>query len=128
MRIKMRETFQEVGTTAVLADDGLQVSILEAGETYIVDDVLGAYLLEHRKGESPEASPHYGAQSEPEFRYDDEKYAEMTQQPGLSIAEIYKLCEEAGVMPDSLELQGEHPTLKQVRTAIKAAKKTAAKQ
>lgn len=54
--------------------------------------------------------------------------AELEQQPAKkpsdkpTIAEIYALCEEAGISPDDLELKGENPTLAAVKKAIKAAK------
>ena len=41
----------------------------------------------------------------------------------ISIEQIYALCEKAGVKPDDLKLSGEHPTLAEVKAAIKAAKK-----
>lgn len=40
-----------------------------------------------------------------------------------TIEEIYALCEKAGVKPDALHLEGENPTLAEVKAAIAAAKK-----
>ena len=51
MKLKMLGTFQGRDVSAVLADEGLRVSILEAGEVYEVDEALGEYLLLHRKAE-----------------------------------------------------------------------------
>jgi hypothetical protein len=77
MKVKMLETFQQVGATAVLASERITVSVLEAGETYEVDATLGAFLIENNKAEAAKA-PHYGAQEKPEFRHDDVIYSEIT--------------------------------------------------
>ena len=52
------------------------------------------------------------------------KLSENTDEPGdqVSIGQIYALCDEAGVKPESLVMQGEHPTLDQVIAAIEVAK------
>lgn len=79
MKVQMLETYQGVGHTAVLLDEGTRVSILEKGESYEVDLTLGSWLVDNRKAEEIESQPiHYGAQSEPQFRHDDELYKEMT--------------------------------------------------
>ena len=54
MRVKLLETFQGRDVSALLVDEGLKVSILEAGEVYEVDDMLGEYLLLHRKAQKVE--------------------------------------------------------------------------
>lgn len=69
MKLKMLETYQEVGREP-----------LPEGQVVNVDAPLGQWLVENRKAEifiGEETPPHYGAQAEPEFRHDDEKYAEM---------------------------------------------------
>ena len=76
MKVKMLETFQQVGATAVLASKGIPVTVLEQGETYDVDATLAAFLIENNKAE--EVKPHYGAQEKPEFRHDDVIYSEIT--------------------------------------------------
>lgn len=40
-----------------------------------------------------------------------------------SIAQIYELCDKAGVNPSDLKFDVERPTLAQVKAAIKAVKK-----
>lgn len=52
------------------------------------------------------------------------KTEEEKEQPaGLSIGEIYELCEKAGVKPDELKLKGEGPfSTAEVKAAIKTAK------
>jgi hypothetical protein len=40
----------------------------------------------------------------------------------VSIAEIYALCDKAGVKPEDLILKGENSTLAEVKAAIKVAK------
>jgi hypothetical protein len=58
----------------------------------------------------------------PEIIRDGEK-AEKGEPKTLAIAEIYAMCDKAGVDPGDLKLDGEHPTLAEVKAAIKAAKK-----
>lgn len=41
----------------------------------------------------------------------------------VTIAQIYAMCEKAGVSPDDLKLEHESPTLAEVKAAIKAAQK-----
>ena len=40
-----------------------------------------------------------------------------------TIEQIYALCEKAGINPDDLKLEGEHPTLAEAKAAIADAKK-----
>lgn len=51
MKVKMKEVFQSEQEKATLPDEGIKVKILEIGETYIVDESFGAWLLEHGKAE-----------------------------------------------------------------------------
>jgi hypothetical protein len=51
MKVKMKENYQEVGLYAILASEGFQVSLLEAGEEYLVDAPVGEYLIKHNKAE-----------------------------------------------------------------------------
>lgn len=46
---------------------------------------------------------------------------------GPTIEEIYAMCEEAGVKPEDLKINGENPTLAQVKAAITKAKKAGKK-
>jgi hypothetical protein len=89
MKVHMLETFQSTKSTAVLADEGITVSILEVEETYIVDTALGTWLIENRK--AVELLPkQYGGkvvtQDEdlPELRNDDE----VTEQPAPEIEPV----------------------------------------
>jgi len=41
----------------------------------------------------------------------------------VSINDIYAMCDEAGVNPEDLKINGKNPTLAQVKAAIKKAKK-----
>lgn len=45
------------------------------------------------------------------------------QPESISIAQIYAFCEKANVKPEDLMLEDEHPTIAQVKAAIKSAKK-----
>lgn len=45
--------------------------------------------------------------------------------PRPSIGEIYDMCDDAGVKPGDLRIEGEHPTLPAVEAAIEAAKEAA---
>ena len=49
MKIKMTEYFQESGLKASLVPSGIEVSLLEPGGVYEVNETLGAYLLDNRK-------------------------------------------------------------------------------
>lgn len=49
MRVKMLEVFQGRDVTAVLAHEGIEVSVLENGEEYEVDAELGKWLIDNRK-------------------------------------------------------------------------------
>lgn len=49
MKVKMVETFQGRDVTALHVIDGINVSILEAGEEYQVNDGLGNWLVENYK-------------------------------------------------------------------------------
>lgn len=45
MRVKMLEVFQGRDVSAVLAHEGIPVSVLEKGEEYDVSEVLGLWLV-----------------------------------------------------------------------------------
>lgn len=62
MKVKMTETFQGRDVTALHVMDGINVSILEAGEEYQVNDSLGAWLIENYKAKEV----HKPAQIKPE--------------------------------------------------------------
>ena len=85
MRIKMLEYMQGEGVSAVLVRTGNTVNILTPDEVYEVSANLGAELLTHRKAvevnesKAAKAKPHYGAQSEPELRNDEELYKAQTE-------------------------------------------------
>jgi len=49
--------------------------------------------------------------------------AETAETERVSIEQIYALCDKSGVSPDDLILEGENPSLSEVKAAIKAAKK-----
>lgn len=57
MKVKMKENYQGVGQTAVLDNEGITVTMLEAGETYLVDASVGEYLVSNGKAE--EVAPAY---------------------------------------------------------------------
>ena len=84
MNVKMLETYQGVGHSAVLLHEGMTVTILEEGESYKVDTTLGKWLIENGKAQEVSADePHYGGQpfekdTEPKLRHDDEIYEELT--------------------------------------------------
>jgi len=44
-----------------------------------------------------------------------------------TIEQIYAMCDEAGVKPEDLKINGENPTLTQVKAAITKAKKAGGK-
>jgi len=76
MNIKMLETFQSTGDSAVLLHEEITVTILEKGELYRVTETLGTWLIDNRKAqEIPLAT--YGAKPQPELRHDDIIYNEM---------------------------------------------------
>ncbi len=56
-----------------------------------------------------------------EVKTEVEEPAVVPERP--SIEQIYALCDKAGVNPEDLRIEGEHPTLAEVKAAIKAAKK-----
>lgn len=89
MKVKMLETVQGAGISGTLLKSGTAVNILEPGGEYEVDDALGVWILENRKGDEVDAEPvHYGGQKKAELRHDEEKYARMAaesekeEQPG----------------------------------------------
>lgn len=49
MKIIMLETYQGVGDSAILLDEGITVTILEQGERYEVGQNLGVWLVENGK-------------------------------------------------------------------------------
>jgi len=51
MKVKMKEVFQSEQELATLPDEGFKVKILQIGETYIVDESFGGWLLEHGKAD-----------------------------------------------------------------------------
>jgi hypothetical protein len=89
MKIKMFEYHQGAGVSAVLVRTGTTVNTLTPDEVYEVDAVLGAWLVDNRKGEqvSEEAKPaktaHYGAQAEPELRDDEIMHRRMAEETKL---------------------------------------------
>ncbi len=81
MRIKMLETFQGVGVSAVLADESLRVSILERDETYDADPELAEYLIANRKAEPVEIPAPTGQIPEAPAPQDDQPVEEAPKQP-----------------------------------------------
>ena len=90
MLVKMSEYFQGNGVSAVLVRTGTTVNTLAPDEVYEVDLVLGAWLVDNRKGVEAddlamhtratygENTVHYGAQAEPELAHDDDLYKAQT--------------------------------------------------
>lgn len=68
MKLRMLENYQGVGDSAVLLDEGITVTILEAGERYEVSENLGAWLVENGKAQviPSEKKVVVGEQPEPE--------------------------------------------------------------
>ena len=54
MKVKMKEVFQGRDVKAELLHEGITVSILEIGESYVVSQSLGDWLIENGKAEKLE--------------------------------------------------------------------------
>jgi hypothetical protein len=81
MQVKMFEYVQGVEISGTLPDGSVS-KVLEPDKVYEVDLTLGTWLVDNRKAEEVKvekvkAEPHYGAQTEPEPRHDDEVYKEI---------------------------------------------------
>jgi len=96
MQIKMNVHYQGTNVSAVLVRTGETVNALAPDEVYEVDANTAAYLLEHNKGEQYAIGgyvkhetdlnmAHYGAQSEPELRHDDEIYETIKEENPIMI-------------------------------------------
>ncbi len=57
MRVKMFEVFQGRDVSAILVHEGITVSILEKGEEYDVDELIGKWLVENNKAVEIKSSP-----------------------------------------------------------------------
>ena len=75
LKIKMLETTQGRDIHGTLDHEGIESSILTKDDVFMVDRLLGLWLVENGKAIEITAK-HYGAQPEPQARHDETIYPE----------------------------------------------------